>query len=220
MGSGGVRQRTLAAVIVPTLILAGAACTSAPATAPAAPPSSPSPSESLVSPAAAAPPPHTVSDPGKVTGTLAGRHCHARGTPPGQLPDPACTPGAYDPKVTAAVLCNPSYSTRAYRPPAYQTSRFKFEQAYPAYGVPAGARSELDHLISLDLGGSNDAANLWPQVPAPGKPAVPNPKDTAEARLHDWVCAASGAQAEGRLATARRAIAADWLTALEVTGAR
>ena len=45
-----------------------------------------------------------VHDPGQVTGTLQGP-CHTRDN--GRLPDPRCTPGAYDPQVTAAVLCAP-----------------------------------------------------------------------------------------------------------------
>ena len=214
-------RRVLAAVAV----LLAAGCTSTPgATTPPPAVSSATGFQSgdsdlpaSVSPVAAAPMPLQVSDPGRVTGTLDGRHCHARGTPPEQLPDASCTPGAYDPKVTAAVLCAPSYTTRVYRPPAsgpHGTTTFKYNQAYPAYGVAPGTPSELDHLINLDLGGSNDAANLWPEV---GK--VPNPKDAVEARLHQWVCQARGAHAEGRLATARDAIAADWITALQVTGA-
>ena len=153
------------------------------------------------------PAPHQVHDPGHVTGTLTGP-CHARGTPPAVLPDPRCTPGAFDPAVTAAVLCAPGYSTRHYRPPVTETARFKFEQAYPAYGIPAGTPAELDHLIPLELGGANDAANLWPE---PG--LVPNPKDRIETDLHDAVCAGKVS-----LEAAQRAIAADWLTAGQVLG--
>jgi hypothetical protein len=165
---------------------------------------------------AAAPPPKQVSDPKQVTGSLEGMHCAYRGKEPDVLPDPACTPGAYDPHITAAILCDPSYSTRAYRPPVYQTTRFKYEQAYPAYGLAnvPGVPSELDHLISLDLGGANAASNLWPELGP-----VPNPKDTVEARLHRWVCEGivSG-QAEARLGEARRVIASDWVTAETVLG--
>jgi hypothetical protein len=148
-----------------------------------------------------------VHDPGRVTGTLTGP-CHARGSPPHQRPDPACTPGAYDPAITAAVLCARGYSTRAYRPPVTQTTRFKYEQAYPAYGLPSGTPTELDHLIPLELGGANDAANLWPEAGL-----VPNPKDTVETGLHDAVCAGTVT-----LAAAQRAIAADWVTAEQALG--
>jgi hypothetical protein len=157
-----------------------------------------------------------VHDPKQVTGTLAGRHCKFRGKEPDVLPDPSCTPGAFDPLITAAVLCAPGYTTRSYRPPVYQTARFELEQAMPAYGLAniPGSASELDHLIPLALGGSNDASNLWPELGG-----VPNKKDGREVALNRWVCAApSAAQREGRLAGARQEIARDWVTALDVLG--
>jgi hypothetical protein len=134
--------------------------TTAPASTAPPPAASPAPSDDppSVSPAASAPVPLQVSDPGHVTGTLAGKHCAVLGTPPHQGPDPACTPGAYDPHITAAILCAPRYTTRLYRPPAAETTRFKYDQAYLAYRVPPGTPSELDHLISLELAGANDAA--------------------------------------------------------------
>jgi DNA-binding transcriptional regulator YiaG len=169
----------------------------------------------LVSPLASAPEPLKVHDPKKITGTLEGRHCQFRGSEPNVLPDASCTPGAYDPGLTAAVLCAPGYTTRSYRPPVYQTARFELEQALPAYGLAniPGSASELDHLIPLTLGGANDASNLWPELGP-----VPNRKDATEVRLHKWVCQVKGAQAEGRLAGARQAVAADWLTAEQVLG--
>jgi hypothetical protein len=146
-----------------------------------------------------------VHDPGQVTGTLTGT-CHARDG--GQLPDRRCTPGAYDPAVTTAVLCSAGYSTSSYRAPESQTETFKFSEAYPAYGVAGGTTSELDHLIPLELGGANDAANLWPEVGS-----LPNPKDHVENALHDAVCSGQVA-----LRAAQRAIAIDWETALQRLG--
>ncbi len=141
-----------------------------------------------------------VHDPGEVTGSLTGT-CHARDH--GRLPDPTCTPGAYDPAITAAILCAAGYHTSSYRPPESQTEAFKFDHAYPAYGISDGTKSELDHLVPLELGGANDAANLWPEVGS-----LPNPKDAVEGALHDAVC--SG---QVSLRAAQRAIAADWMTA-------
>jgi hypothetical protein len=201
---------------------AAAGCTSTAGSAPA-------PSESLVSPAAAAPPLTRVHNPGDVTGTLGeparGHWCHASAG--GELPDPACTPGSIDPAVTAAVLCAKGYTTRTYRPSSSETTRFKYQQAYPAYGLAPDTKTELDHLVSLQLGGSNDATNLWPEPPP-----TPNPKDQAENALHAWVCGCVKAVAEGelsagcrtpadaqdRLESAQQAIAADWITALDVLG--
>ncbi len=105
-----------------------------------------------------------MHDPGRVTGTLAGP-CHARDQ--GRLPDRRCTPGAVDPAVTQAdirsTICSPGYA-EGVRPPESQTEAFKFGQAYPAYGITASTGSELDHLVPLELGGANDAANLWPEA--------------------------------------------------------
>jgi hypothetical protein len=148
---------------------------------------------------------HHVHDPGQVTGNLTGPCHYGDG---GQLPDPHCTPGAIDTSVTAAVLCASGYSTRSYRPPVYQTSRFKYESAYPAYSVPSGTPTELDHLVSLELGGDNDASNLWPE-----SPSTPNPKDKVENALHAAVCAG-----RVKLPAAQRAIAKNWITAEQVLG--
>ena len=149
-----------------------------------------------------------VHDPGRVTGTLSGSCRYRDG---GQLPDPRCTPGSTDPAVTQAnihqTICVRGYTSKV-RPPESQTERFKYDIAYPAYGIPRSQRTELDHLVSLELGGSNDAANLWPE-----RPPTPNPKDKVENALHRAVC-------DGRvtLAAAQRAIARDWLTAESVLG--
>jgi hypothetical protein len=130
--------------------------------------------------------------------------CHARDN--GRLPDPHCTPGGIDPAVTQAdiqaSICASGYTERM-RPPESQTEAFKFDRAYPAYGIPSGDESELDHLVPLELGGDNDAANLWPEVGS-----LPNPKDAVENALNKAVCG-------GRvsLARAQRAIARNWVTA-------
>ena len=144
-----------------------------------------------------------IHDPGRVTGAIHGR-CHYRGG--GRLPDPRCTPGSIDPAVTqrtiGSTICHRGW-TATVRPPESQTEAFKYGMAYPAYGTPRSERTELDHLVPLELGGSNDATNLWPQYPP-----TPNPKDKIENKLNRAVC-------EGKvtLAAAQQAIAADWLTA-------
>ena len=149
-----------------------------------------------------------VHDPGRVTGTIHG-HCSYRDH--GQLPDPRCTPGSIDPHVTQAdirsTICKKGW-TSTVRPPESQTERFKYDVAYPAYRTPQAERTELDHLLPLELGGSNDATNLWPEYPP-----TPNPKDKVEDALNAAVC-------EGRvsLTAAQDAIAADWLTAEKKLG--
>lgn len=147
-----------------------------------------------------------VHDPRHVTGTLYG-HCAYRDH--GLLPDPRCTPGSVDPAVTQgnirSTICWYGY-TRTVRPPEAQTERFKFDAEYAGYAT--SGRTELDHLVPLELGGSNDATNLWPE---PG--ASPNPKDSTERALNRAVC-------EGRipLAAAQNAIASNWTTALARLG--
>jgi hypothetical protein len=159
-------------------------------------------------PAAAATGLKKVYDPGRVTGTIHG-HCSYRDR--GQLPDPRCTPGSIDPIVTQgnlySTICRSGW-TKTVRPPDAQTHAFKYGVAYPAYGL-GWATSELDHLVPLELGGSNDASNLWPEI---GKPSG-NPKDKVESALNAAVC-------DGRvsLVAAQDAIARDWMTAEHVLG--
>jgi hypothetical protein len=145
-----------------------------------------------------------VHDPKKVTYSRTETSCQFRDG--GQLPDRVCTPGAIDPAVTQqnihSTICRSGY-TKTVRPPESQTERAKFDVAYRAYHVRHSATSELDHLVSLELGGANDIANLWPEV---GK--LPNPKDKVENDLHRAVC-----DGKASLATAQQAIATDWTTA-------
>jgi hypothetical protein len=150
-----------------------------------------------------------VHDPGTVTGTLTGP-CHTRDG--GQLPDRSCTPGSYDPAITAAALCFPGYTTSSYRPPSSQTTRAKLTVVEPAYGM-TGATGELDHLISLELGGSNDLSNLWLEAGP-----IPNGKDAVENALHKWVCAGGPGVAQGRLMRAQVAISINWMTAEQKLG--
>ena len=110
-------------------------------------------------------------------------------------------------------MCARGYTTATYRPPSAETTKFKYGEAYPAYGIPASEPAELDHLVSLELGGANASTNLWPEPPP-----SPNEKDKTEGKLHAWVCAVSGAEAQGRLEAAQRAIAHNWVTAESVVG--
>jgi hypothetical protein len=124
-------------------------------------------------------------------------------------PDPRCTPGASDPRVTQAdigrTICRAGY-TRRVRPPESVTEPEK-PAAIAAYGYYAGHRLsayEYDHLIPLELGGApNDPRNLWPE-----SGATPNPKDRLENVLRQEVC-----RGHLGLSAARREIATDWVSA-------
>lgn len=116
-----------------------------------------------------------------VAPVLAGEH---------DLPDPRLTPGAIAPGVTASDICQPGYATSA-RHLAAAVKRHVFE-AYGLSGNHAGycggdEGCEVDHLISLELGGANDMANLWPE-PYDGTPWNAHVKDRLENKLHCLVC--------------------------------
>jgi len=66
---------------------------------------------------------------------------------------------------------------------------------------------EIDHLISLELGGANTSDNLWPQ-PYDGNWNA-HDKDRLEARLHKLVCTDKTLT----LKEAQQAIKADWVAA-------
>ena len=133
--------------------------------------------------------------------------CRARDVSGGTLPDPVCTPGATDPHVTQTTLdttiCRKGGYTSTVRPPVAVSSTEK-RSALRAYNDTAPITTyELDHLVSLELGGSpNSPHNLWPQ---PG--GSPNPKDKLETALHDLVCAH-----KMTLTDAQTAIAGDWVS--------
>ena len=143
-----------------------------------------------------------VHDPGMVTGRLTGA-CRTRDR--GLLPDRSCTPGAIDPAVTQAnigsTICRAGY-TDSVRPPESQTEAFKWGVAEPAYGQH-DVSGELDHLVPLELGGDNDARNLWVEAGP-----IPNGKDAVENALNHAVC--DGAIT---LRAARREIARNWIKA-------
>lgn len=124
------------------------------------------------------------------------------------LPDNACTPGEADPRVTQdnihTTICVSGYSASV-RPPESVTNKIKKEQL-PAYGDSDSMTNyELDHLISLELGGCPDCvANLWPEPYNITLGA--HQKDTVENYLHKQVC--NGAMT---LHDAQEEIATDWV---------
>ncbi|HYK86273.1 MAG TPA: HNH endonuclease [Ktedonobacteraceae bacterium] len=117
------------------------------------------------------------------------------------LPDSTCTPGAILSTGTKAAICQPGYSRSVRNVPTSVK-----DQAYAEYGITTHTTGqyEVDHLVSLELGGSNDISNLWPEAASP-KPGF-HEKDKVENYLHDQVC--SGAI---DLKQAQIEIATNWL---------
>lgn len=125
------------------------------------------------------------------------------------LPDPACTPGAAIAGVTAADICHQGYTKRV-RDVTVEVKRAVYAEYGMSYPQPSGAY-EVDHLVPLEVGGSNDIANLWPQAASPG-PGF-HQKDGLENYLNRQVC-------EGKLdlPTAQSEIAHDWLGTWKADG--
>lgn len=123
-------------------------------------------------------------------------------------PDPRLTPGEADPAKTAQVVCVRGYTAE---PGVRHVGRATKAERFRAYGVDpkVGGPYEIDHLVSLELGGDNAPGNLWPQSYA-SQPWNARRKDELENRLHALVCA-------GRLplAQAQAEIARDWIAAFQ-----
>jgi hypothetical protein len=118
-------------------------------------------------------------------------------------PDPNLTPGdTFD--VTREDLCVSGYTKKVRNVPA----EMKLE-VYEEYGITSHGFGdyEVDHLIPLELGGSNSIKNLWPEShrTLPWNAQV---KDRLESKLHQLVC--SG---QLDLKTAQQAIASNWIEA-------
>ena len=109
-------------------------------------------------------------------------HIEHPGYPAGSNPDPIQTPGAVFDGITKAQLCVSGYTAKV----RHVTEATK-NQVFANYYItgPHGAY-EVDHLVSLELGGSNDLANLWPESYSGTWNA--RVKDRIENKLHRLVC--------------------------------
>jgi hypothetical protein len=117
------------------------------------------------------------------------------------LQDFACTPGDIFPKATKQQICTSGYAGSVRNVP--QSVKNK---VYASYGITKRrpGQYEVDHLVSLQLGGSNDISNLWPEIDAP-KPGF-HEKDKVENYLHDQLC-----DGKMTLKEVQIAIATNWL---------
>ena len=120
----------------------------------------------------------------------------------GPLQDTQCSPGDIFPNVTKEQICKSGYASSVRNVPTSVKNK-----VYAEYGIThhTTGQYEVDHLVSLELGGSNDISNLWPEAASP-KPGF-HEKDKVENYLHSQVC--SGAVS---LQQAQIEIATNWLT--------
>lgn len=98
------------------------------------------------------------------------------------LQDTKCTPWAI---LTTDIktLCVSGYTSTVRNVPESER-----KQVFQEYGIPYSQASwyEVDHLISLELGGSNDIKNLWPESYSIQQGA--RVKDQVEDYLHRQIC--------------------------------
>ena len=121
------------------------------------------------------------------------------------VPNTSLTPG--DVLTTdVKTICTPGYTKTVRNVP----SSVK-HAVYNNYGIPTHKPGdyEVDHLISLELGGSNSIRNLWPESFV-SKPLNAHVKDDVENKLHQLIC--SG---QISVQAAQQAIAQNWPAAYQ-----
>lgn len=135
------------------------------------------------------------------------RRTRTRSCTLGPLPDRRCSPGAYYSGLTKPVICAASFRTSWIRD-VPNSEKHAVEIEYGLAPKSYGSTLEIDHIVSLELGGSNDIANLYPEQASfrNGAPGY-RVKDKLENRLHAMVCAG-----QMSLSAAQQQIAANWQT--------
>jgi hypothetical protein len=130
--------------------------------------------------------------------------CHLRHN--SELPDRACSPGAYYSGATRSAICRSGYAHNV-----RNVSEATKAAVYVEYGIRqhSAASYEVDHLVPLELGGSNARANLFPEA------ATPKPGFHEKDRLENWAHARLCAGSMG-LRTVQREFAQDWLALFNV----
>jgi|ERR1700685_1877553 len=134
------------------------------------------------------------------------------------IPDPNCTPGAINPSITLEVLKNPNFKTGCVRDeatnPQIKDGTYKwYHLQKPPHNSGQAQVCELDHLISLEIGGADTLDNIWPQC-GPSRAALDERyfkrKDTVENYLAKQV-----REGKMNLSDAQSGIATDWTQYLE-----
>ena len=134
------------------------------------------------------------------------------------LPDPRCTPGGVNPSVRVDILNSKNWHTGCIRD--CETSESEKNIAYAWYKVvrPLGNRGEdqtceLDHLVPLELGGSDGLGNIWPQC-GPSGVALPERYFKLKDRVENYL-AEDVKTGRMQLADAQSGIAKDWTQYLD-----
>ena len=133
-------------------------------------------------------------------------------------PDPSCTPGAVNPTLTLDVLKDARFKTGCVRDKA--TTPSEKHDTYDWYGIPAPKNNtgksqvcELDHLISLELGGADTLDNIWPQC-GPSHRALKNRYFKQKDMVENYLAAQVRVGAIP-LGEAQKGIATDWTQYLD-----
>jgi hypothetical protein len=118
------------------------------------------------------------------------------------LNDLRVTPGVTF-HVTVATICRSGYSSSVRDVPESEKN-----QVYAEYGIThrTTGQYEIDHLISLELGGSNAIGNLWPELNDHPHGYL-NSKDILENHLHALLCTGKVS-----LRNVQTLIASNWVT--------
>jgi hypothetical protein len=120
------------------------------------------------------------------------------------VPDPTLTPGSVRTTDVNEICAQGTTRLRFW-------TRERDDRIMTEYGLPPGPHPnfEIDHLVALGIGGSDDDKNLWPEPRRSIEKFWPaEKKDKLEYRLRDLVC--NGAL---DVHAAQQAIRDDWIAA-------
>ena len=132
---------------------------------------------------------------------------------PPSMPDPAKTPGVVRTDLTVQAICATKWGKDERHVTAAMKAQVFREYGFvgphdPAFKPDAAGRTvEVDHLISRELAGADEVANLWPEARAT-QPFNADLKDRIENRLHVEVCAG-----RMKLEDAQQMMRTDWTAA-------
>ena len=138
------------------------------------------------------------------------------------IPDPTCTPGAYNPTLTLTVLKRAGFGTKCVRdkaskPAAKATTYNWYGITHPDNNTGANQVCELDHLVSLEIGGADTLDNIWPQC---GPDAVTlNQRYFKQKDLVENFLAAQIRAGKMKLRDVQTGIASDWTQYLNAASA-